>query len=226
METRKRTVFELLKTALGLFIFSFGVYLTIRGNIGLAPWDCLSTGVSYHVPLSYGGVHTIISLVILGIDLLMREKIGYGTVLDALMVGGCVDFFTWLGLVQDCTTLLSGALMMIGGLFIMAFGQLLYMSAGQCCGPRDTFMVGVGKRLPRVPIGVVEIGILCAVLAVAAVLGGPVGLGTILAAFGIGIAMQIVFSLFRFEPRDVAHRGLVECTRLLLTGEKVGQPEE
>lgn len=222
MTERKHMICELLKTVAGLFVFSFGVYLTIRGNIGLAPWDCLSTGLSYHLPLGYGAIHTITAILILGIDLLLKEKIGYGTVLDALLVGGFVDFFTWLGLVKDCTSLLTGAFVMIVGLFIMAFGQLLYMSAGQCCGPRDTFMVGIGKRLPRIPIGVVEIGILCVVLAIAWLLGGPIGLGTVLATFGIGIAMQIVFSLFHFEPRDVVHKGLVEGTRMFFSGKKVG----
>ena len=84
MQTKVQMIKEILKSAFGLFIFSIGVFLTIQADIGLAPWDCLSMGASYRVGMSYGIVHTIISIVILGIDVLLKEKIGYGTV-----VGSC-----------------------------------------------------------------------------------------------------------------------------------------
>lgn len=80
----RRFVSRLLLTALGLFIFSIGEFLTIQANIGLNPWACLSMGASYHLPLSYGQVHVCISLLIVGIDVMLGEKIGFGTLLDAL----------------------------------------------------------------------------------------------------------------------------------------------
>ncbi|MCR5521134.1 MAG: hypothetical protein K6F44_04425, partial [Lachnospiraceae bacterium] len=82
-----------LKIVVGLFIFSFGVHLTIFANIGLAPWDCLGMGISYHTPLSYGVSMMVIALAVLGIDLIMREKIGYGTIIDALLTGNFIQFF-------------------------------------------------------------------------------------------------------------------------------------
>ena len=91
MQTKTQMIKEILKSALGLFIFSIGVYLTIEANIGLAPWDCLSMGVSGRVGYSYGIVHTVISIIILAVDILLKEKIGYGTILDALLVGNYVD---------------------------------------------------------------------------------------------------------------------------------------
>ena len=65
MQTKPQIIKEILKSALGLFIFAIGVYLTIQANIGLAPWDCLSMGVSAKVGYSYGIVHTVISIIIL-----------------------------------------------------------------------------------------------------------------------------------------------------------------
>ena len=79
-----RFIKRIFMTALGLFIFSAGEFLTIRANIGLSPWSCLSMGASYHLPLSYGTVHVCISLIIVLIDVLLGEKIGFGTILDAL----------------------------------------------------------------------------------------------------------------------------------------------
>lgn len=85
MEDIMRQFFRrLLLTALGLFIFSVGEYMTIRANIGLSPWSCLSMGASGHLPMTYGSVHVSISLLIVVVDLLLGEKIGFGTLLDAV----------------------------------------------------------------------------------------------------------------------------------------------
>ena len=87
------------------------------------------------------------------------------------------------------------------------------MSAGQCCGPRDALLVGLGKRMPRLPIGVVEILLWAAVLLAGWLLGGPVGVGTLISTFGAGLVMQLVYSLLRFEPRSVVHRDVAQVVR-------------
>lgn len=213
----KRSVIllQMLKTIFGLFLFSFGTYMIIRANIGLDPWDALSMGISYHTPFSYGVAHTGVSVMILLLDILMKEKIGYGTLFDALLVGNFVDLIAWFDLIPMQQGLFSGISLMIAGLFLMAYGQYLYMSSGIGCGPRDSFMVGVGRRLCRMPIGAVEILILAIVLSAAFLLGGPIGVGTVISTFGIGIVMQIVFRIMHFEPRGVTHRNLIETTRML-----------
>ena len=68
----------ILKSAFGLFLYSCGVYLTVQANIGIAPWECLSMAISGKVGLSFGFVHTVSGIIILGIDLLLKEKIGFG----------------------------------------------------------------------------------------------------------------------------------------------------
>ena len=110
---------------------------------------------------------------------------------------------------------------MLAGFVFMALGMWIYMKAGQCCGPRDSLLVGVGKRLPKVPIGVVQIMLWAAVTLVGWLLGGPVGIGTLISAFGAGAVMQLVYNIIRFEPRDVVHRDVVAVTREL-TGKQYG----
>ncbi len=212
---KKRIVFELMRTVLGLAIFSFGVYMTIQASIGVAPWDTLTLGVCAHVPMTYGQVHIIISVLILAVDLLMKEKIGFSTVLDAFLVGIFVDIFTHFDIIPERTTLISGIVLMVAGMFVLALGQYFYMSAAQCCGPRDSFVVGVGRRLRRLPIGAVEVIIFVAVFLAGWRLGAPVGIGTVISTFGLGVAMQIIFSLFNFEPRDVRHKSIVEAVKIL-----------
>ena len=104
---------------------------------------------------------------------------------------------------------------MLAGFVFMAFGMLMYMKAAQCCGPRDSLLVGLGKRLPKIPIGVVEILLWAAVLLFGWLLGGPVGIGTLISTFGAGAVMQAVYSLVHFEPRNIRHRDVIEVTREL-----------
>ena len=83
----------MLRTEFGLFVFSFGEFLTILGNIGLTPWDTVTMGISYHVPMTFGQVHVVSALIIVIIDLILGEKIGVGTILDAVSCGTFVDLF-------------------------------------------------------------------------------------------------------------------------------------
>lgn len=107
---------RILYAALGLFIFAFGVYLTIQANVGLAPWDAFSMGVSYHVPLTYGDIVTLTGFVILAIDLLLKEKIGLGSILDVCIVGKSVDLFTWLDIVPQLHNIWIGIPVLLAGL--------------------------------------------------------------------------------------------------------------
>ncbi|MBQ3031782.1 MAG: hypothetical protein IJD29_04730 [Anaerotignum sp.] len=215
MQTKKQMIKEILKSAFGLFIFSIGVYLTIQANIGLAPWDCLSMGVSARVGMSYGIVHTIISIIIVLIDVLLKEKIGYGTILDALLVGNYVDLIDRIITLPDFNSLPISIVMVVVGLLIMGYGQVFYMDAAQGCGPRDSLLVALGKRFPLTPIGVVQTGMVGIALLIGWLLGGPVGIGTVISVFGLGTALQIVCKIMHFEPRDVVHKNVLETNRIL-----------
>ena len=215
MQTKKQMIKEILKSAFGLFIFSIGVYLTIQANIGLAPWDCLSMGASYRVGMSYGIVHTIISIIIVLIDVLLKEKIGYGTILDALLVGNYVDLIDHFITLPDFNSLPISIVMVCVGLLIMGYGQVFYMDAAQGCGPRDSLLVALGKRFPHTPIGIVQTGMVGIALLIGWLLGGPVGIGTVISVFGLGTALQIVCKILHFEPRDVVHKNVLETNRIL-----------
>ena len=207
---------QIFRSALGLFLYSCGVYLTVQANIGIAPWECLSMAISPLVGISFGIVHMISGIIILCIDLLMKEKIGFGTILDALLVGNYVDWIGYFDPVPVSESLPLSVLMVIAGLFIMGYGQYFYMSAGQSCGPRDSLTIAIGKRFPRTPIGVVQTVIVAIVLFAGWMLGGPIGIGTIISVFFAGTALQIVCRMMRFEPRNVKHLNVMEATKLLL----------
>lgn len=198
------------KVILGMLIGPFSFYLMVKANIGLAPWDVFCMGLSYQLPITYGQAILIVAVITLAVDLLLKEEIGVGSILDALIVGNMVDFYTWLDPLPQCHTLLGGAVMMTAGLFVMGIAQLIYMRAGLSCGPRDALVVAIGRRMRKLPIGVAQAVMQGGALLAGVLMGGPVGAGTILAAFGTGAAIQIVFNLAHFEPRDVQHEGILQ----------------
>jgi uncharacterized membrane protein YczE len=205
----KKIVAEWIKIIAGLIVFAFGVHLTIYANIGLAPWDCLGMGIAKHTPFNYGISMTIMAVIILIIDIALKEKIGFGTIIDALLTGNFVQAFNSLNRLPANTNVWLGICLMLAGFVFMAIGMWIYMSAQQCCGPRDALLVGLGKRMPKIPIGIVEVLLWAVVLLAGYLLGGPVGIGTLISTFGAGIVMQLVYNLIKFEPRDLKHRDVV-----------------
>lgn len=208
---------RVFRVVFGLFIFAAGNYLTILGNIGLTPWDSVHMGITnIFSSLSFGTIHIIVSVVVLIADLLMKEKIGLGTIFDAVLVGPFVDMWTAINPIKSINNFWLGTLVAVVGLFIMAVGQYFYMSGGLSCGPRDSLLVGVGKRFPKIKIGFVDIGMKIILVIIALALKGPIGLGTLIAMCGMGLAMQIVFTIFRFDPRIINQLDLIQTYKSLL----------
>ncbi len=222
---RAKVIRQWLRIVLGLLVFSFGVHMTIYANIGLAPWDCLGMGIAKHTPLNYGLSMTAMALIILCIDLLLKERIGFGTIIDALLTGNFVQMFNDLNPLAENRNVPIGILIMLGGFVFMALGMWIYMRGEQCCGPRDSLLVGLGKRVPKIPIGIVEVLLWAAVLLAGWLLGGPVGIGTLISTFGAGLVMQLVYNLLKFEPRLIRHSDVIRTIRILFDKETEGETE-
>lgn len=201
--------------SLGLVVYSLGTYLQMQADIGLAPWNALNQGLSLRLGISYGTASICISLAIVALDLLLREPIGLGTILDALVVGWSMDFFLWSGWVPIPRGLPLQLALLLAGLVVMCLGAYLYMRPGLSCGPRDALLVALGKRAPRLSIGTINIALLAGVLAASCLLGVPPGLGTAITVLGTGAVMDLVFKLLGFEPRAVAHENLAQTWRAL-----------
>lgn len=208
----------------GLVVYSFGTYLQMQANIGLSPWNALNLGLSNHTAISYGTASIAISLAVVVLDLLLREPIGLGTILDALVVGWSMDFFLWLDCVPLQTALLPQLLLLLAGLVVMCVGAVLYMRPGLSCGPRDAMLVALGRRIPRLSIGCINILLLGAVLAASVWMGVSPGIGTAITVFGTGIVMDLVFHCMHFEPRQVEHEGLSQTWHAFLQARGAARP--
>lgn len=200
----------------GLFLFGSGLYLNIKANIGLTPWSAFAMGVSNVSGLLYGDASLLIGLAIIAVDLALREKIGVGSVLNAVLVGKTVDLLEWLGLVSESGNVFLSVAMLLAGQLMVALGSYLYMSTELGCGPRDALMVALGKRLGRIPIGAVR-GSLEAMAAFAGwLLGAKIGFGTVLAVAVIGLFIQMVFKLFRYDAKAAVHESFADTFKSMV----------
>lgn len=216
---RTDVLLRMFGAAAGLFFFGFGVHLTIRANIGVGPWDALNLGLAQTLHIQYGTASIALSFLILLLDIALRGRIGVGMFLDALIVGKTVDLFDWLDIVPQMTGWFSGTLLMLAGLVVEGYSLYLYMRAGLGCGPRDTLLVQLKKKLPRIPIGLISIVILSVVTVIGWKLGGKVSFGTLICAMLTGPIMQHAFRTVHFKAEEVNHQDIV-TSLMILTGRK------
>ena len=203
----------------GLLLCGVGIYLELRANIGLSPWDAFAEGVSFRTGMLFGDAVAVTSAVVLVLDLVLREPIGVGTILNAVLIGKFVDVLEWLDLLPVCQSMLTGVPVLLLGQLAICVGSYYYIGAAMGCGPRDSLMISIGKHWPRIPIGLARFCVECTVLVAGWLLGAPVGVGTVLFMFGISFLLQFVFRLYRFDAKALVHEDAAATLRRWL-----GQP--
>lgn len=188
----------------GLFLYALGIVFTLNAEIGYAPWEVFHQGVANVTILSFGVASIVVGLVVLLFDHLMGESIGVGTALNILLVGIFIDIIRYANIIPKPQNYIVRLLFFFIGFIIIALASYYYMKSGFSAGPRDSAMVGV-NRLTGLPIGVCRAGIEILVTILGYILGGHVGVGTVLSAFVAGFVIQTVFDLLKFDPKTVKH---------------------
>lgn len=208
---------RLVRLIFGLFLFALGSFLTIQANIGLASWEAFSMGIANITGQTYGNILIISGVVILGVDVLLKEKVGFGTILNTILIGVFVDMIQAFEIIPQMHGFLSGVVMLLLGQVSICIGSFFYIGASMGCGPRDALMVALGKRLPNVPIGIVRGCIEGAVLLIGWLLGAKVGIGTVISVFGISFILETTFKLLHFNVTNVEHESVVETVKAIKT---------
>lgn len=178
--TTPRTLGRLV---LGLWIFGTGDAVVIAAAIGVSPWDVLALGVAAHTPLTVGLATIAISGVVLLGWLPLRERPGLGTVLNAVLIGIVIDVM--LIVAPRPTTWPVQLLQVVVGVAAIGIGSGLYLSTALGPGPRDGLMTGLVRRLGW-PVALVRTLIEGGALALGWLLGGDVGVGTVIVVLLVG----------------------------------------
>ena len=174
--------------AVGLALYGTSMALQIRAGLGLNPWDVLHEGITAHAPWSFGVTTAITGVLVLLIWIPLRQRPGIGTVANVLVIAVAVD--AALALVPEQHVLAARITMMVGGIVLNGVATALYVGARLGPGPRDGLMTGLAARTGW-SIRAVRTGIEVVVLAAGWLLGGTVGVGTVLYAVAIGPLTQL-----------------------------------
>lgn len=181
---------------IGLFIYGGSMAMVIRGTLGQIPWDVLHVGVSKHLPLTFGTIVIGVSLLVLLGWIPLRQKPGVGTIGNALLIGPSADLV--LSVIEPPEALGWRIGLLVGGVVLNGVATGMYIGSQFGPGPRDGLMTGLA-RVTGGSIRVVRTGIEVAVVAVGWLLGGVVGVGTVLYAVAIGPLAQLFLPLFTVE---------------------------
>lgn len=194
MRFKLPTLSRLLSFVVGMQIMCFGYAMLIKPGLGAAPWDVLHLGASLHMPFSLSVVIFIASVLVLLFNLLLSIYPSIGMVLNILFLGPLMQFA--LGHVPEPISLAGRLLMVAAGVLVAGLGIALYTSADLGSGPRDGMMLGLAKKLGR-PVGIVKNGIDILLCLFGWLLGGPLGVGTVVAALLTGPAVQLGYAVVR-----------------------------
>lgn len=185
----------------GLFLYGASMAMVIRGTLGQIPWDVLHVGVSHHVPLSFGTIVVGVSLLVLLGWIPLRQKPGVGTIGNALLIGPSADIV--LSLVDPPEHVAWRLVLTLGGIVLNGVATGMYIGSQFGPGPRDGLMTGLARVSGR-SIRLVRTGLEVAVVVVGWLLGGVVGLGTVVYALAIGPLAQLFLPLFTVDLRQDA----------------------
>ena len=173
---------------LGLIFFGFGEGLLIVSGIGASPWNVLHQGIGINLDLSVGTIAFLVSFLVLLLWFFLDQKIGMGTIINFIIIAIMIDVTIYF--FEKPETFFFQFLIVFAGVLIIGFGTAMYLIANLGAGPRDGLMTGLQKKT-KAPIALVRACIEITVVLLGWFLGGVVGIGTLLFAFGIGPSVAL-----------------------------------
>jgi len=183
---------RVLQLVIGLVLYGVGDGLMITAGLGVDPWTVFAQGLARHTGLGVGWITNIVGLLVLLLWIPLRQKPGVGTLLNVLLVGTAIQ--ATVSVIPPVQGLLAQILVLIAGVVAVAIASGLYIGAHFGPGPRDGLMTGMHSRLGW-PIWVARLTVEVSVLAVGWLLGGTVGIGTVVFALGIGPLVHVALPL-------------------------------
>ncbi|MCW2786434.1 MAG: hypothetical protein JWP74_2951 [Marmoricola sp.] len=191
---------RLSQLAVGLVLYGMTLALIIRADLGNAPWDVLHQGLARHLPISIGTAVIAMSLLVLLLWIPLKELPGFGTIANSFVVGIAADVF--LGLFGTPDSMAARVAMMLAGVVLNGVATALYIGSQFGPGPRDGLMTGLHRRT-GVSIRAVRTALEVSVVGAGFLLGGVVGIGTLIYTLAIGpmVELMLPWAIVELGPR-------------------------
>jgi len=197
---------KLPRLLVGYFLYALGIALTVDANLGLAPWDVLHQGLSQTLGITFGTASIGVGIIIVALNVKLGERVGWGTIGNMIFIGVFLDLLFGSGLLPSLESVPLRVIQLFAGMYIIGLASFVYLGCGMGSGPRDGLMVALTKKTGEAgPVDPQRHRTLRAGGG-ASFLGGSIGIGTVLTALGIGIAVQHVFKLVKFDVKGQKHR--------------------
>ncbi|MGI8523400.1 MAG: YczE/YyaS/YitT family protein [Nocardioides sp.] len=193
---------RLTQLLVGLALYGVSIALMVRSRLGLAPWDVLHSGLARHLPIDIGQALILVSAVVMLAWIPLREVPGIGTVLNAILIGLSVD--ATLAVLPAPESPILRVLFVVGGVALNGLATAAYIGSQLGRGPRDGLMTGLARRTGG-SLRLVRTLLELSVVVVGLLLGGAIGLGTLLYAVSIGPLSQAMLPWLTVEltPRRI-----------------------
>jgi len=189
---------------LGYVLYALGVVFNIKAGLGLSPWNVFNEGLNKMIGITIGQSIIVVGFIIVIVTSFFKEKIGIGTLGNMICIGLFTDLFLELNIIPTFDIVILKVMMIMLGLFTIGVASYFYLSAELGSGPRDGLMVLLAKRT-RFSVRTIRSSIEIVVLIMGYFMGGTLGVGTLISAFGIGYFVQFAFKLFKFDVSKINH---------------------
>jgi uncharacterized membrane protein YczE len=210
----KTITYKLIKVVFGLFLFALGIVMTINANIGVAPWDVFHQGLNNTFGITMGVASIIVGFFIVFLDFVLGQNIGWATIMNMILIGVFMDVLMLNNLVPIFNGFLPSLIMLVLGVLVEGYGCWIYMSAGLGAGPRDGLMVVLTKRTGKSVRVVKSFTEVLATLA-GYLLGGSLGIGTLIMALFGGQIFQFAFKTVKFDVKNIETRYIQDDVKFL-----------
>ena len=195
-----------------------GIVAILHSNLGMQPWGVLHVGIADITPLSVGQAIQVVGFAVIIFGLLIGVAPGFGTLANMYFVGFFTDLIIGWDLIPVQTEITRQFGLLMFGIVMMGIGSLFYLKVQLGAGPRDGLMIGLVKKLNK-PVVYVRGAIEITALILGYLIGGPAGIGTLVAALTVGYSVQLFFKLGGFDGKS-KQMNLVELYRFLKNNKK------
>lgn len=205
----KQILQRVIRLFVGLFLYAVGIVLTINANLGLAPWDVFHQGLAHLTSITMGEASIAVGIILIIVNSVLGERLGWGTLCNMLFIGLFMDLIMINNIIPIVNGIISGLVMMFLGMIVIGIASYYYISAGLGSGPRDGLMIVLTKKTGK-SVRFIRNTIEISALIVGYLLGGFVGIGTLIMAIVLGYIIQFVFKVFKFDLSTITHRMINE----------------